>query len=62
MAERQPGAYTTSTLFPLTAPGERSQRMSMGRSAGPADRLDPVLGAMIVDENDHRLNGQSSSA
>ena len=28
----------------------------------PADRLDPVGGAVIVNEGDHRLNGRSSSA
>jgi hypothetical protein len=28
----------------------------------PADRLDPVDGAMIVEEGDHRFSGRSSSA
>jgi len=27
-----------------------------------ADRLDPMDGAMIIDERDHLLNGRSSSA
>jgi hypothetical protein len=27
-----------------------------------ADRLDPMGGAVIVDEGDHRFNGRSSSA
>jgi hypothetical protein len=27
-----------------------------------ADPLDPMIGALIFDERDHRMNGRSSSA
>ena len=33
-----------------------------GDRQNPADRLDPMDGAMIIDERDHLLNGRSSSA
>src|SRR6056297_2738798 len=33
-----------------------------GDRQNPADRLDPILGPVIVDERDHRFSGRSSSA
>src|SRR5690606_22635476 len=33
-----------------------------GDRQNPADRLDPILLAMLADEAGHRLNGRSSSA
>jgi len=46
------------------APPPRVMRVICGRGdlQNPADRLDPVLPTMIVDEGDHVLNRRSSSA
>src|SRR3546814_13733331 len=33
-----------------------------GDRQNPADRLDPIIIPMLINETDHRLNGRSSSA
>ena len=45
-----------------SARGQRGCCTSTGDRQHPADRLDPVDAAMIVDEGDHGLNRRSSSA
>ena len=46
----------------VTTGGEMGVIRRRGDRQNPADRLDPMDGAMIIDERDHLLNGRSSSA
>ena len=50
------------SLFGIGAPGDMSVIGRRGDRQHPADRLDPMGPAMIVDEGDHGLNRRSSSA
>jgi hypothetical protein len=45
-----------------TPPRSRRMKRRWGDRQDPADRLDPVIIAMTVDEGDHGLNRRSSSA
>jgi hypothetical protein len=49
-------------LTRIGAPGGVGVIRRRGDRQNAADRLDPVTGAMPVDEGDHRLNRRSSSA
>src|SRR5437868_1980523 len=49
-------------LARIGAPGGVGMIRRRGDRQDPADRLDPVDGAMLVDEIDHGLNRRSSSA
>ena len=51
---RQPGR--------IAPPGDMVAVARRGDRQHSADRLDPVVGAVVIDEGDHRFSGRSSSA